>query len=40
MVSAVSKYTAQTIIRYFDHEKAAVDFINMITSKNSKELQD
>ena len=36
MVLAVSKYTAQTVIRYFDQEKEAVDFINMITSKDSK----
>ena len=40
MVLAVSKYTAQTVIRYFNQEKDAVEFINMITSKNSKEMQD
>ena len=40
MVSVVSKYTAETIIRYYSHEKDAVDFINMMTTKDSKVKQE
>jgi len=34
-----SKYTGQTIVRYFAEEDDAVDFINMITSKDSTVYQ-
>ena len=36
----VSEYTGQTIIRYFQSEKPAVDFVNMvIKSDPSEELE-
>ena len=36
----VSKYTGQTIVRYFPEEDLAVKYINMIISKDSTVLQD
>lgn len=35
-----SKYTGQTIIRYFTEEDDAVDYINMITAKDATVTQD
>jgi len=35
----VSKYTGQTIVRYFPDEDNAVKYINMIISKDSTVLQ-
>ena len=35
-----SKYTGQTIVRYFSEEDDAVEFINMITSKDSTVYQE
>jgi hypothetical protein len=35
-----SKYTGQTILRYFGEENDAVKFINMIISKDSSQYQD
>lgn len=40
LLTVVSKFTAQTFIRYFTDEMGAVNFINMITSKNSQEDQE
>lgn len=34
----VSVITGQTIVRYFDNEVDACDYINFITSKNPSEL--
>jgi len=34
----VSKFTAQTFIRYFTDEMGAVNFINMIIDKNPHEV--
>ena len=36
----VSKYTGQTIVRYFPEEDIAVKYINMIIAKDSTVLQD
>jgi hypothetical protein len=36
----VSKYTGQTIVRYFPEEDLAVKYINMIIAKDSTVLQD
>lgn len=36
----VSKYTGQTIVRYFSEEDHAVKYINMIIAKDSTVLQD
>lgn len=36
----VSKYTGQTIVRYFPEEDLAVKYINMIISKDSTVYQD
>ncbi len=36
----VSKYTGQTIVRYFLEEDNAVKYINMIIAKDSTVLQD
>jgi hypothetical protein len=36
----VSKYTGQTIIRYFPEEDLAVKYINMIIAKDSTVIQD
>lgn len=35
-----SKYTGQTIVRYFSEEDDAVAYINMLTSKDSTIIQD
>lgn len=35
-----SKYTGQTIVRYFSEEDDAVAYINMMTSKDSTVIQD
>lgn len=35
----VSKYTGQTIVRYFPEEDLAVKYINMIIAKDSTVLQ-
>lgn len=35
----VSKYTGQTIVRYFPDEDLAVKYINMIIAKDSTVLQ-
>jgi hypothetical protein len=32
-----SKYTGQTILRYFDHEDDAVEFINFIIAHDARE---
>jgi hypothetical protein len=34
----VSKYTAQTIIRYFNCEDEAVKFINFVIEQNAEEM--
>jgi hypothetical protein len=36
----VSKYTGQTIVRYFSEEDTAVKYINMIIAKDSTVYQD
>jgi hypothetical protein len=36
----VSEYTTQTIIRYFSNEDDAVNFINFVTEKDSKNYLD
>ena len=38
LLMIVSKYTAQTIIRYYDDEDEAVAFINFITTCNPNDL--
>jgi hypothetical protein len=40
LLMMVSKYTAQTFIRYFCVEDDAVEFINMMVMKNSHEIQE
>ena len=40
LVTVISRFTAQTFIRYYSDEMGAVNFINMITSKNSQEIQE
>lgn len=35
-----SKYTGQTIVRYFGEEDLAVKFINMVIARNPNEYQD
>jgi len=40
LLTVVSRYTAQTFIRYFVDERGAVNFINMIIDKNSQETQE
>jgi hypothetical protein len=36
----VSKYTGQTVVRYFSEEDLAVKYINMIITKDSTVYQD
>jgi len=36
----VSKYTGQTIVRYFHDEDTAVKYINMVISKDATVYQD
>lgn len=36
LLTFVSEYTSQTIIRYFSNEDDAVNFINFITEKDPK----
>lgn len=38
MLVFTSVYTGQSFIRYFDDEDKAVDYINIIASKNPNEL--
>jgi hypothetical protein len=38
LLTVVSKFTAQTFIRYFTDEMGAVNFINMIIDKNPHEV--
>jgi hypothetical protein len=38
LLMIVSKYTAQTIIRYYEDESEAVAFINFITTCNPNDL--
>ena len=38
LLMVVSKYTAQTIIRYYEDESEAVAFINFITTCNPNDL--
>jgi hypothetical protein len=37
LLMIVSKYTAETMIKYFTEEKEAVDYINFIVSREPKE---
>ena len=37
LLMIVSKYTAQTIIRYYENEDEAVTFINFITTCNAQD---
>jgi len=37
LLTFVSEHTTQTIIRYFSNENDAVNFINFITEKDSKD---
>lgn len=38
LLMIVSKYTAQTIIRYYEDETEAVAFINFITQCNAQDI--
>ena len=38
LLMVVSKYTAQTIIRYYEDESEAVAFINFVTTCNPNDL--
>ena len=38
LLMIVSKYTAQTIIRYYENEDEAVAFINFITTCNAQDV--
>ena len=38
LLMIVSKYTAQTIIRYYENEDDAVTFINFITTCNAQDV--
>lgn len=38
LLTIVSKYTAQTIIRYYEDEDEAVAFINFITTCNAQHI--
>jgi hypothetical protein len=38
LLMIVSKYTAQTIIRYYENEDEAVTFINFITTCNAQDV--
>ena len=38
LLMIVSKYTAQTIIRYYENEDDAVTFINFVTTCNAQDV--
>jgi hypothetical protein len=40
LLFVVSRFTGQTMIRYFPHEDEAVGFINMVVSLDADEIYD
>jgi len=38
LLMVISKYTAQTIIRYYEDENEAVAFINFVTTCNAQDV--